>query len=400
MKDKLKKIFSSFDPKALQLLKIMLIMVIIMFLISGSVFLLGKIRNKGSKSSNTYKSIEKEIVDASLKYVKKYPDKKPQVMGNKITVSYSELEQAGFLKPLNEYTKESCTASLNILKTKAGYHYQPHLICGTNYETKTLPRVLISKVISEKDSMKAGLYSYESAKKDSYINLGTQEGYNLNSNPLLGGYYFRGDRVKNFLKINKKIYRIIGIDKDNDLIIIAVDSLETIEYDYRYNKKENEYWGINDYNLSYIKEYLDKDYEVEAKKMSVISKYLIPKNICIGSRFRHENGSDGKFECSKVLMNESYSLLPTYYYMIASLDKDCFNFKSPNCYNYNYLSAFSGWTGTPVPGNTYLVYKISDGYIVADKCNNRNNLYPVYYLTGDVSYISGTGEKDDPYLIE
>ena len=87
--------------------------------------------------------------------------------------------------------------------------------------------------------------------------------------------------------------------------------------------------------------------------------------------------------------------------MNASMDTNCKTALDNSCYNYNYLASSNEetWTITGVADNTYEVYYI-DGTLEADYANVTNGVRLLAHLDANVTYVSGTGTYEDPYILK
>ena len=67
-----------------------------------------------------------------------------------------------------------------------------------------------------------------------------------------------------------------------------------------------------------------------------------------------------------------------------------------------YNSSILQWTITPIQDNSYSVFLvIDDGYVYDSSVSDNNySMRPVVHLNSAIKVSSGTGEKDNPYIIE
>ena len=87
--------------------------------------------------------------------------------------------------------------------------------------------------------------------------------------------------------------------------------------------------------------------------------------------------------------------------MNASLDENCTHAESESCYNYNYLSESGNgwWTVTGVADNSQDVYYVANSMM--DTYANSTKSARLYaHLDSNVTYVSGTGTYDDPYILK
>ena len=117
-----------------------LILIIILIVIIANMF------SGGIKS---YKDLENELVSSAEKYYKDNSDKLPTTDGAMVSVSDSTLVENGYIKELKKlYSKDTCSATVEVIKSGDDYLYNPILKCE-EYTTKTLFDELTSNVVSE-----------------------------------------------------------------------------------------------------------------------------------------------------------------------------------------------------------------------------------------------------------
>ena len=389
MLDNIKKV----DKKIIIMCGVLLTIIFI-FVIAVIVI---KITSNGSIS---FDQIENKLSEAAENYSKDNGSVLPNKVGETVEISSEKLVSGGYIKDLSNYTEEgvSCSGIAYITKTYAGYDYIGVIDCGKSYKTEFLYEKLI-KSASENNDNRDGLYKMETVvtKGES---LGVDEdGYDLSSNELMSGYIFRGDNVNNYIKLDDVLYRIVKIDGNNDFVLSTSVKQENVVFDNRYNSESNSNEGINDYKKSRIYDSLASNYKL-LKTEGMVKQKGITKNICIGARSANDIATDGSIECSKVLKDQYYSLIPVFDVMNASLSDECKTTTSKACMNYNYLIMGSSfWSQTPSTSNSYTVFEVGNG-ISSAKASNSNRMKHVYYLTSKLVYVSGNGTKTDPYIVK
>ncbi len=186
------------------------------------------------------------------------------------------------------------------------------------------------------------------------------------------GYIFKGNKVNNYLKYSGYLFRIVSIDKDNNIKLITDESLTNLV------------WGIDDYKTSYVKNWLNNTSNgVFYKSLNNPDNYLVDTNFCIDTLDSND------IKC-KEIQNDSVGLLSLIEYKNAGGSKSYLNKN-----NYWWLSNTSS-------EGVWFVY--NDG-----KLNDVSSLGKEYYsygvrpvitIKGDIDLISGEGTLEKPYVIE
>ncbi len=305
-------------------------------------------------------------------------------LNQKIDISIEELVNKGLVKTINEYTQDettSCSAKVTIYNNNGYYLYEPNINCGEKYKTKTLQETLIKDSLVETGN---GLYKVD----DEYI--------------------FKGDNVKNYIKLNDVLYRIVSINSDGSVRLMEnkKNSESTMTtWDDRYNTDKQYNAGINNYSAnglnSRIKDKIHSIYEGDTYTDDV-KAYFINKESCIGKRSINELENTGIYECA--VKSESYpiSILALYEYSRASLDPNCTGFVNSSCTNYNYFTSISNgfWTLTADKDTSYKAYKISGGSVMKSNASNPAYLLIVININGNTVINSeGNGSENNPYII-
>lgn len=345
----------------------------------------------------SYEKIEKKLETAAEKYLKDNDSLLPKKVGQTIEVSSDNLVSGGYISDLTEYTEEGVICSAKVIVGKYGddaYDYVANLDCGDEYKTTFLADYLIEKDLTSSGN---GLYKMEDVVETGETLGIDDDGYDLSTNELMQGYIYRGEAVNNFVKIDDVLYRVVKIDGNNDLTLVSLSRKVKGKFDDRYNSEVMKEYGINKYSLSRAYEGIKTAVDAAGE---VIKSKLVTKNVCVGARNADETVTDGSVECAEVFKDQTYSLLPMYDIMNASLAEECTTSMSNECINYNYLAdGTSFWTMTASPDNTYTTYKISKN--VDQSRANTNGVYKfVYYVSNRVKFESGTGTELDPYIVK
>ena len=372
---------------------IIILIIVLMIVMSAST---------GGKLS--YEKIESKLEVAAEKYYKDNDSDLPKKVGQTVKIDADELVSEGYIKDLSEYTddKVTCSAEVIVGKTVKGYDYVAALDCDEDYKTEFLADKLIaSDVVTSGD----GLYKFEEVVTPGEVLGMDEDGYDLASNELMAGYIYRGENPNNYVKIGNTTYRIVKIDGKKDMMLVLASNKLTGNYDDRRNEEMNgNTYGINDYTKSRAHSKIN-EYFNNREKADLIKEKVASKNICVGARSEDETTNDGSIECSAVMKDQYFSLLPLYDVLNASLDTGCEKATDALCANYNYLmpKQTSYWTMTPSTENTYMAFRVSTSNkqpITIYKASTSTNLKFVYYLSNRLVFVEGTGTEKDPYIVK
>jgi len=364
--------------------------IIIIFIIAIVVVSL----TSGGKIS--FSKIESKLEKAAESYYKDNDSALPKEIGKTEEIDDATLVSGGYIKDLSEYTDEnvSCSAKVIVGKTMDGYDYVANLDCGDEYKTEFLADKLIE---SDLVTTGNGLYKMEDVVEVGET-LGIDDsGYDLSTNELMKGYIYRGENVNNYVKVGDQLFRILKIDGNKDFTLVIAKSKVRGSYDDRYNTDIAKEDGINNYTTSRAYEALTDNYK---NADELVKSKLASKNICIGARSVDETSTDGSVECSVVMKNQYYSLIPIFDIMNTSLSEGCETSISRECSNYNFLiDGNSSWSMTPSTDNTYTAYRITESISVSRTSMSGRYKY-VYYLSNRLVFDGGTGTENDPYIVK
>lgn len=361
------------EKKNLIIMGIVLVSVII--ILFGGALIYNKFFFKKS-----YTEVENIMKEATVKYFEKYEEKLPSNINDSITVSVDTLVKNNMMDTIVSYTKEkqaNCEGEVRITNINGDYRYATTLDCGKTYKTQTLTDYI-----------------------DENVNIVTNSNglYEMNNSLV-----YRGDSVDNYLKLNGKTYRIVKF-VDGHPVIIFTDNSESVQWDNRYNINNDSDSGINDYEVSRMKEYLNKMYKsnIEGSLLSESSRMLVTSyDLPIGRRKNADSDKTGTLENAKVLTNQYIGLLTVSDFLNASLDENCNSTIAESCKNYNYLNKYkyTWWTITANSTNTYKVYTINKTAATALP-SSQAYVRPVLHLAKDTIYVSGNGTKTNPFIIK
>lgn len=353
----------------------------IIYIIIGVVILISIIlvlvffANRGISKTANYSKIEDNMVSGAKSYFKKYNDKLPVTDGGYASISADALIENSFLKPFSEMVKDevSCSGYVNVYRVNDDYSYFPYLNCGSEYESITLSKKITSSLVTSGD----GLYSYG----DRYI--------------------FRGEYPNNYIKFNDKVWRIMGVNGDGSIKMIYSDKkIDRNVWDDRYNSSKEGYYGINDFRVSRLLEYLNDVYDKNTY-VSKDNKVLLAKHDwCIGKVSREEMPISSLNLCSDIYNDIYIGIVQIDDVLLPSLDSKCINIYDNECTNYNYFFTINtGWTFNASSDDSYTAFNSNGASISYKKTSSEGYIRPVINLNSNVLYRGGTGTIDDPYVI-
>lgn len=360
------------DKNLINKLSMFLLFIVVIFVIIIVVKII-----KGNRIS--YEKIEEQMIIAAKKYYSEDEqgiEEFKNVSNSEISVEIGTLIEKEYLQEITKLTpnKEAvCNGKVRV-KTNNNYTlYTAFLDCGNDYKTKYLSDVLKKDVVETGD----GLYAYN----DYFI--------------------FRGENVNNYVSFADKEWRIIKINSDNTLRLIETTIREEIVWDNRYNVDVQSKEGINDFNVSRIKDSLEELYNNTEEFDDNAKSHIVTQNLCIGKRSNNNSNIDGTIECSKTYDNFMIGLLQVNEYALASLDKNCTYAEAKACQNYNYLSGFktSYWSITANADKTNKVYKFVNTPMVTT-ANNTSRIRAVINIDANSTFSTGDGTRENPYIIK
>lgn len=380
--------------KYLGILGVLLVIMILFFLVT----------NAGGQKYE-YREMEVQLVKAARKYAADNPKILPTAENSSQTISAKVLTNLGYIDDLSSYAKDetNCSGGVEIYQTVSGvYNYVPTLNCGKYFSSVKLSTKIINDYMGG-TTQGPGLYARYDGKfltdENDIDRLPADE------------YVFRGDGVKNYIKVEDTLWRIVAIDADGNIIAILVDELKNnTSWDNRYNVETSRYDGVNEYEMNGIKSRAMQAAEnVFNEKVALLDKlyssrikYMVSQmDLCVGKRGSKQEGNDGSIECKEVLEGQFSALLPAYYFMSASLDENCTKTTSKSCGNYNYLASIgnSWWTSTGNADNTSEAFVVNSRALKSQTCSYTDDIKPIVMFGSRSVYSKGSGSKDDPYII-
>lgn len=333
---------------------------------------------RGSSSKASYDKIRGDMVSAAKKYYDSLEVKLSS--GEEMSVTTEELIQKKYLDDYSEKLDEgvSCSGVISIHNNFDNMLYVPKLDCGDAYKDITLVDKIkeLEPVVTENDGL-YGMY-------DSLV--------------------YRGEYVNNYLEFAGESWTILKINSDGTIrAIMNKNTGDSVLWDDRYNTSAGKNYGLNNYDNSRLKEYMDSlDYGnwilSDAQKA-----YVKPQSVCVGNRYSDDPNMDYSVECSQTSDNNMFGLLQVNEYIIPSLDSTCKLISEPQCTNYNYMYNRFGstlmWTTTINSNRNYYAYAIN-GLPDIYYTNSKGYVYVTIKLDSSVLYLSGDGSIDNPYKIK
>lgn len=343
--------------------------VIVVVVLVVGVFIIGTLNNK----KLSYSRLESKIQNAAISYYGNHPEKLPKSEGGEVELDVKELIKSDYLKELSEYNDDNCTASTFVQNNSGEYVYRTYLKCK-EYSTKTLVNYITEDQIVVTNG--EGLYQYG----DEYI--------------------YRGENVNNYINFSGTMWRILRINNDGSIRIIQDKSKEKDIWDDRYNIDFDNYTGINDYEVSRIKESLNEFGNDTDNVATSLKKIIVSKNVCLDKKDNVNFSNLSSLACNNY-SNEKYQFtLPQLEdYFIASIDANCNHVDSSSCTNYNYLATGRYWTSTPSAVNSNKVYT-TGGSTATAETRRSYTVRVVTNLSEHILYTDGDGSYENPFVIE
>lgn len=344
----------------------------------GLIILIVIIVNVSSPKYKSYEQVEALLKDAAIEYYKNNNSLLPTENGGSVTTSEKALVQDELIKPLKNLLKngEKCSANIIVTKTESDYDYKAYLDCGESYRSIELFRIITDEknIVTSGD----GLYKVN----DEFI--------------------FRGEAKNNYVKLSDKEWRIVKVDANNNIALIGQFSTDYYTWDDRYNINYDAFIGINDFNISRIKETLKKLYNGTSILNIKDKEYVLERKWCIGKRPLTATKTEN-VECS-VLTEEAFHFgaLTPYEYLNVSTDPNCQKYGDRSCFNYNYMNYISGsrWSLIGLAENTKEVYTVGSAGLGKSNAESEKRIAIVIYLKNNVMFKNGAGTKSNPYIIK
>lgn len=327
----------------------------------------------------SFEEIESIMVDAAKQYYSEHQKKLPKVVGESSEVKVSTLVSGDYMKSITDYVKNedvACKASVKVTNTNNNYRFNPLLDCGRYYKYEYIIDHIKNneKIVTESD----GLYQIDEK------------------------LVYRGEKVKNYVRFANATWRIIRIE-NNKLVLIDSEKIKDVYWDNRYNSDKDSNVGINNYNVSRIRDYLEKLYKGNSLFTDSDKLLLSNYTLQVGKVGEEDDDRSGNLAKSSLLASQYIGLISINDFMNASLDSKCTIADSPNCGNYNYLANYdyNYWTMTADKNSTHKVFKFifEEGTSLAN-ASSIAYVRPVVAITSDAVYVSGNGTASKPYIFK
>lgn len=330
----------------------------------------------------TPEEYENKMINAAEKYFEDN-DKLPKEERATATVKLSKLIEKEYIKDTkklldDDTCKGEVVARLNgstIEENNGGFiNYTVKLECK-NYKTETLKGLLMNDLTTTE----SGLYKQGN------------------------DYIFKGEDVDNYISFYGQDYRIVSVDENGYVKLLkSLSEASNYAWDSKFNLEVNNSYGKNIYKDSEILKQLINDYNSTRKISSTAKKHIVSYDVCSDARNIDDYSITYDNNCTNVLKNQVISLLDVEDFAKASLDPDCVDLSSKTCRNYNYLKDLNlnTWTVVPVANNSYEVYYITTSSVKRQEANRYNAYNIVIYIDGNEKINSGSGTKENPYIIK
>lgn len=364
-----------FKKKIIKFMLIIIVVVIVLLL-----FL--KIISIFSSKHYSKEQVEEIMTTAAENYFKDYPYNLPQENNQTVEISVDNLVAAKKMNSLRDYFGKNvnCTGTVQVTKIGSNYSYSPYLTCDNQSFTKKLATSL-----TEDNNIVTSGYGLYRMEND---------------------YVFRGEKVNNYVQLDNELWRIVKVNSDNTMLL-TLANLTTVGYPYddRYNLEKDYDSGINNYEASRIKEFLDTVYiqETDDVMKTILSKNdkarLVPFDLCVGKMSTKDNVHNNSLECGQKISTK-IGLLTVSDFMNASVDTGCTTITSRSCKNYNYLTDYySYWLVTANSENSYTAFAVSDNTVSVAETNKYYKIRPVVTLSSSVVVTGGDGTESNPYTV-
>ncbi len=219
-------------------------------------------------------------------------------------------------------------------------------------------------------------------------------------------YYFRGNPVNNYFKIDDYILRIVGINSDNSIKLAFVNNIIDNQFNEFSNKEETVA-----FNTSSAFQVLNTWYE---ENISKYDEYLVTKDYCVDTTYTKYYNQITYGGNKRLFDEDSPSLVCNagdrdyggkYSSKVGILSADeasiiGFSSKFNNQNNYLFLNKDT-CTSTPYSYyyGAYITVINKEGKISYTKVNNTCSMIPIININGHLT-IKGEGTIDSPYELD
>ena len=394
------------------IVKIAIILVVVIILIVV-ISACGKMGPTSVSSDEGYSDMENRLQTAAIKYVESNKRLLPKTTDQVRKIQLSTLLSNNMINELHavENNNVTCRGYVEITKKDSkeeDYRYTPFIKCGKYYETKTISQYILDneKIATTGEGLYQELVSNPTPteKTDSKT---TEEEVATDAS----SYYYKGEYPNNYIILGERLYRIMGITEDNNLKVISTaKTYRSYNWDDRFNTEDDNYSGINDFDKSRLKENLEFIYTNTDEEEGEIffseeeKGYIIDHDFCVGKRSEKDVNINSTAECEVKSKNKVGIITVSDYYKVST-SSSCDAVGKQECNNYNYLYSIeeeddsSFMTLTADKDDSFSFYFIDEGDYDIDECNSYKQLYPVVFLDNRLLYKSGTGTKEDPFIV-
>ena len=367
----------------------------------------------------TFKSNEKRMEEAAIRYFELNSSELPT--GNRVkAVTLKTLFHKAFLKeniniPL---TNKSCSIDnswVKVRKENGVYKYYTYLECGAfssnvdhkgpvitlkgedtmtiglgeKYEDPGIKSVVdnvdgdlkISSVTikGEVDTSKVGTYEVTYTAYDSLSNKGevvrkvkvVQKAYNTVKNALGDKSNYTGTPLNNYVRLSNMLFRIYGIDKNKNIILVSDEDIANINYSKFDDWLDYYYDNLNDKTKKMIvkSKYCNMKVDENTLNTTECKSYTKERNVYIPS----------VIEVNSAAGDGSNFMRPTTISWIANKKDDKVAYVTRNVF-------FD--TGAGEHTKTYLSYSVDENY----------GIRPMFTIKGSSLITGGDGSSDNPYV--
>ena len=356
----------------------------------------------------TFYNNESKLLDAGKRYFEIYSNELPT--GERVkTVGLNTLYHKAFLK--NDlyvpYTKKTCSIEnswVKVKKVNGEYKYYTYLECGVlssavdhkgpvitlnggkeitvdkdgKYEELGVKSVVDNtdgklnvknvKISGEVDTSEVGTYEITYTATDTFNNKTTvtrevkvvQKLNTTMKTALEGNKNFKDDPDTNYIRLSNIVFRVYGLDSNNNVIIVADEDIANVNYtkidkwlDYFYN-------NLNDFT----------------KKAIVESKYC---NMSVNDSNLNATKCDSYTNNKKIYIPSIVEV---------NNAEDTYNFMKP--------STYSWVANSKDKNNAYIVNEVDDYVDYSSKYNF--GVRPMMTIKGDTLITGGDGSEEEPYV--
>lgn len=188
-----------------------------------------------------------------------------------------------------------------------------------------------------------------------------------------GELVYRGKNVDNYLLYSNILFRIVRVNTDNTVTLVTDSKLTDLAFS-----------NNTDFSKSYINDWLnenDKNTGIFESKLNDKNKYLTTNTICLDQVDDLKN-----ITCRKKDISKFVSIIGIGDYLNSKLEDSYMN-NTDSMWLYNTKKDKKVWY-------------IKNGNLSNDLSTSIHGVKAVITLKNSIKSISGSGQKNDPYLID